>query len=164
MIRASLWAVAVIAAGVPDRPRLRRGWGATALSLVIRLAAATRKAAFRAVLGWLDAGLDHLAAGDLVVGAQTQPGSKVFHCRPFAHIGTNFTQHFLDGRLVHAIDLGQIDSRQAIEGGSQIKMSLVLAPAFGCEVQVEEYRGFSGGSNSWYMASSSASQACNCWS
>ena len=163
MIRASLWAVAVIAAGVPSghayggsrRPRHCR-WASGWLP-------PPAKQCWPG-FGWLDPGLFDLAAGDLVVGAQAQPGSKMLHRGPFAHIGADFAQHFLDGQFIHPIDLGQIDATSGDRGLEPDQNEPGSCAVFFGAGSGGGVPGSSGGSNSWYMASSSASQACTWWS
>ena len=66
--------------------------------------------------------------GDLVIGSQVQPGSKVLDGRLGTHVCANFAQHLLDGQSIHAINLGQIDTGHPIESRSQIEVGLVFAP------------------------------------
>ena len=50
----------------------------------------------------------------------------MLYSRPFAHVGADLTQYFLDSQCIHAIDLGQIYARQAVQGWSQVKGGRVL--------------------------------------
>ncbi len=103
------------------------------------------------ILGRLHTGLNDLAAGDLIVGTQTQPGSKMLHRGPFAHIGADFAQHFLDSQFIHPIDLGQIHCPSGDKGLETDQSAPGSYAVFGCEGRVGVCRGLQVGSNSRYM-------------
>lgn len=76
------------------------------------------------------AALLDLAARDLVVRSQPEPGGEVFDRRPFAHVGADLGQDVLNGRCPQAIDGSQVDPGHAIEGLSQVEVGFVTHALF----------------------------------
>lgn len=63
---------------------------------------------------------EHLPATDAGVGAQSQPGGKMFFGGPTAHVGSDFAEDDLGRQYANALNGRQIHSRPAVQFGAQV--------------------------------------------
>jgi len=83
------------------------------------------------VVGGSGAGVEDFAAGDVLVGAQGQPGGKVFDGGPLGHIEADFGDNGLSGEGIDAIDLGKINAGELEKVKAEVKIRAVIAVASG---------------------------------
>jgi len=83
-----------------------------------------------AVVVFEGAGSEDLAAGDIVMGGQAEPGAEVFDGGELVHIGAGFGGDGLGDGLTDAIDGDEVDAGEAEEVGADVEVGLVLGIGF----------------------------------
>ena len=80
-----------------------------------------------AVPDFFGVGFLNLAAGDVVVRAETKPGAEVLDGGPAGHIGADFGDNRLSGQNVNTVNVSEIHTGHLVKGGAEIEIGLVIA-------------------------------------
>src|SRR5213078_807146 len=67
------------------------------------------------------------AAGDFIVGRQSQPGREMLLRGPTAHVGANLAKQAQGAVGAKGVDLGEVDAGQLMERGANLKPWLIVA-------------------------------------